>query len=102
MIGLGRMGNNMAQRLQLGRHRVVDFDPAEAARSTLEKSGGESACRIPARGAGRWRMPSNWVSAPVITLSLLERLRSRDDDSFTDTLFAAMRNQFGGHEIKKE
>jgi 6-phosphogluconate dehydrogenase len=42
------------------------------------------------------------VSAPVITLSLLERLRSRDNDSFTDKLLAAMRNQFGGHEIKKE
>jgi 6-phosphogluconate dehydrogenase len=33
---------------------------------------------------------------------LLERLRSRDNDSFTDKLLAAMRNQFGGHEIKKE
>ena len=42
------------------------------------------------------------ISAPVITLSLLERLRSRDNDSFTDKLLAAMRNQFGGHEIKKE
>jgi 6-phosphogluconate dehydrogenase len=35
-------------------------------------------------------------------LSLLERLRSRDSDSFTDKLLASMRNQFGGHEIKKE
>jgi len=33
----------------------------------------------------------------VITLSLLERLRSRDKDSFTDKLLATMRNQFGGH-----
>ena len=42
------------------------------------------------------------VPAPVITLSLLERLRSRDADSFADKLLAALRNQFGGHEIKKE
>jgi 6-phosphogluconate dehydrogenase len=42
------------------------------------------------------------VAAPVITLSLLERLRSRDDDSFTDKLLAAMRNEFGGHPIKTE
>jgi 6-phosphogluconate dehydrogenase len=56
-------------------------------------------------GEGRWTVADAielGVSAPVITLSLLERLRSRDDDSFTDKLLSAMRNQFGGHEIKKE
>jgi 6-phosphogluconate dehydrogenase len=56
-------------------------------------------------GEGRWTVADAielGVSAPVITLSLLERLRSRDDDSFSDKLLAAMRNQFGGHEIKKE
>jgi 6-phosphogluconate dehydrogenase len=41
------------------------------------------------------------VSAPVITMSLLERLRSREDDSFADKLLAAMRNEFGGHRIKQ-
>jgi len=56
-------------------------------------------------GEGRWTVADAielGVSAPVITMSLLERLRSRDNDSFTDKLLAAMRNQFGGHEIKKE
>jgi 6-phosphogluconate dehydrogenase len=56
-------------------------------------------------GEGRWTVADAielGVSAPVITMSLMERLRSRDDDSFTDKLLAAMRNQFGGHEIKKE
>jgi 6-phosphogluconate dehydrogenase len=56
-------------------------------------------------GEGRWTVADAielGVSAPVITLSLLERLRSRDNDSFTDKLLASMRNQFGGHEIKKE
>jgi 6-phosphogluconate dehydrogenase len=56
-------------------------------------------------GEGRWTVADAielGVSAPVITLSLLERLRSRDKDSFSDKLLAAMRNQFGGHEIKKE
>jgi len=42
------------------------------------------------------------VPAIVITASLLERFRSRDSDSFVDKLLSAMRNQFGGHEIKKE
>jgi 6-phosphogluconate dehydrogenase len=56
-------------------------------------------------GEGRWTVADAielGVSAPVITLSLLERLRSRDNDSFSDKLLAAMRNKFGGHEIKKE
>jgi len=56
-------------------------------------------------GEGRWTVAEAielGVSAPVMTLSLLERLRSRDDDSFSDKLLAAMRNQFGGHAIKKE
>jgi 6-phosphogluconate dehydrogenase len=56
-------------------------------------------------GEGRWTVADAielGVPAPVITLALLERLRSRDADSFTDKLLAAMRNQFGGHAIKTE
>ena len=56
-------------------------------------------------GEGRWTVAEAIdleVSAPVITLSLIERLRSRDVDSYSDKLLAAMRNQFGGHAIKKE
>jgi 6-phosphogluconate dehydrogenase len=56
-------------------------------------------------GEGRWTVADAielGVSAPVITLSLLERLRSRDKDSFADKLLSAMRNEFGGHEITKE
>ena len=56
-------------------------------------------------GEGRWTVSEAielGVPAIVITASLLERFRSRDSDSFIDKLLAAMRNQFGGHEIKKE
>ena len=56
-------------------------------------------------GEGRWTVAEAIdldVPAPVITSSLLERLRSRDAESFSDKLLSAMRNQFGGHEIKKE
>jgi 6-phosphogluconate dehydrogenase len=56
-------------------------------------------------GEGRWTVAEAielGVPAIVITASLLERFRSRDSDSFVDKLLAAMRNQFGGHEIKKE
>jgi 6-phosphogluconate dehydrogenase len=56
-------------------------------------------------GEGRWTVAEAIdldVPAPVITLSLLERLRSRDSDSYSDKLLAAMRNEFGGHAIRKE
>ncbi|MGO9036975.1 MAG: phosphogluconate dehydrogenase (NAD(+)-dependent, decarboxylating) [Steroidobacteraceae bacterium] len=56
-------------------------------------------------GEGRWTVAEAielGVPAPIITASLIERLRSRDTDSFADKLLAAMRNQFGGHPIKGE
>ncbi len=56
-------------------------------------------------GEGRWTVDAALeldVPAPVITLALLERLRSRDSDSFVDKMLAALRNEFGGHPIKKE
>jgi 6-phosphogluconate dehydrogenase len=59
---------------------------------------------VPDSGEGRWTVQEAIdldVPAPVITLALLQRLRSRDDDSFADKLLAAMRQQFGGHPVKK-
>jgi len=56
-------------------------------------------------GEGRWTVAEAIdldVPAPVITLALVQRLRSRDAESYADRLLAAMRNQFGGHAIKKE
>jgi 6-phosphogluconate dehydrogenase len=56
-------------------------------------------------GEGRWTVDEAIdlnVPAPIITASLIERLRSRDTESFSDKLLSAMRNEFGGHEIKPE
>ncbi|HUX73334.1 MAG TPA: decarboxylating 6-phosphogluconate dehydrogenase [Steroidobacteraceae bacterium] len=56
-------------------------------------------------GEGRWTVDEAIdlnVPAPVITASLIARLRSRDPESFADKLLAAMRNEFGGHPLKKE
>jgi len=56
-------------------------------------------------GEGRWTVDEAIdlnVPAPIITASLIERLRSRDTESFSDKLLSAMRNEFGGHEIKSE
>ncbi|MGZ8562405.1 MAG: phosphogluconate dehydrogenase (NAD(+)-dependent, decarboxylating) [Candidatus Limnocylindria bacterium] len=55
-------------------------------------------------GEGRWTVAEaieHDVPAPIITLALLQRFRSRrDPDSFSDRVLAALRNEFGGHAVK--
>ncbi|MGH9798577.1 MAG: 6-phosphogluconate dehydrogenase, partial [Candidatus Polarisedimenticolia bacterium] len=41
------------------------------------------------------------VPTPVIALSLMSRFRSRLKDSYADRLLAALRDQFGGHAVKR-
>jgi 6-phosphogluconate dehydrogenase len=56
-------------------------------------------------GEGRWTVIEAIdlnVSAPVITESLMRRIRSREENNFTDRMLAIMRNEFGGHGVKKE
>jgi 6-phosphogluconate dehydrogenase len=56
-------------------------------------------------GEGRWTVQEaidHDVPAPVITLSLLNRFRSRQDDSYGAKVLAALRNEFGGHAVKTE
>lgn len=56
-------------------------------------------------GEGRWTVFEGIdldVPAPVITLSLMMRFVSRQDNSYAAKMLAAMRAQFGGHAIKRE
>jgi len=56
-------------------------------------------------GEGRWTVAEAIdlsVSIPVITMALERRFRSRQEAPFSDKLLAAMRQQFGGHAIKRE
>jgi 6-phosphogluconate dehydrogenase len=56
-------------------------------------------------GEGRWTVQAaidEDVPAPVITMSLLSRFVSRQDESFSAKVIAALRNQFGGHAVKAE
>lgn len=55
-------------------------------------------------GEGRWTVFESIdldVPAPVLTLALQTRFASRDTENFTARMLAALRNQFGGHAIKK-
>jgi 6-phosphogluconate dehydrogenase len=65
MIGLGRMGANMAQRLLQGGHRVVGFDPAEAARKRIEEKGGRSAASLEALVAQLEPPRIAWLMVPA-------------------------------------
>src|ERR1700678_2525004 len=65
MIGLGRMGANMAQRLLRGGHQVVGFDPAEAARKDIEGKGGQSAATLEALVAKLKAPRTVWLMVPA-------------------------------------
>ncbi len=56
-------------------------------------------------GEGRWTVQeaiNEDVPAPVITLSLMARFSSRQQESFSAKVIAALRNEFGGHAVKLE
>jgi 6-phosphogluconate dehydrogenase len=55
-------------------------------------------------GEGRWTIQEaieRAVPLPVITAAVFTRFRSREDNPFAERLLAALRNQFGGHAVKK-
>jgi 6-phosphogluconate dehydrogenase len=75
--------------------RALDEDPALADIKPWVADSGE----------GRWTVFESIdldVPAPVITLALQTRFASRDEENFTARMLAALRNQFGGHAVKKE
>ena len=54
-------------------------------------------------GEGRWTVQEAMdmnLTAPVMTLALLQRFRSREKEDFADKLLAVMRNKFGGHGVR--
>jgi 6-phosphogluconate dehydrogenase len=56
-------------------------------------------------GEGRWTILQaieESVPAPVLALSLFQRFRSREEETFSDKLIAALRNEFGGHVVQKK
>ena len=78
----------------------------ELAERAFDKSGGDLADirgYVEDSGEGRWTIDEAMrldIPAPVITLSLLARFTSRQDESFSAKVIAALRNEFGGHAVK--
>ena len=65
MIGLGRMGGNMTQRLLKGGHRVVAYDPDEGARRAAQNAGADSAASIAEVAAMLAAPRAVWVMVPA-------------------------------------
>ena len=98
MIGLGRMGANMTERLVRGGHRVVGFDPKEEARKRVVDKGADSAASLEALTAKLKPSRTLWMMVPAgaITdttvdtlLSLLEAgdtLIDGGNSNYKDTL----------------
>ncbi|MCL6595865.1 MAG: decarboxylating 6-phosphogluconate dehydrogenase [Firmicutes bacterium] len=87
------------------RGSVVRSWLLELAADAFERDPDLSALRgyVEDTGEGRWTVAEAIdadVPAPVITLSLLMRLRSRQDDSFAARVVAALRQEFGGHAVR--
>jgi 6-phosphogluconate dehydrogenase len=79
----------------------------ELAANAFEKEGNDLesiAGWVADSGEGRWTVADaidHDVPAPIITLALLQRFRSRrTPDSYTDKVLAALRNEFGGHAVR--
>ena len=76
----------------------------ELAEEAFKKDGKLSDIRgyVEDSGEGRWTVQQaieTDVAAPVIALSLLQRFRSRKEDTFSDKVLAALRREFGGHAV---
>lgn len=65
MIGLGRMGANMAERLVRGGHRVIGFDPNADARRAVEARGAEAASSLGALVATLPAPRVVWLMVPA-------------------------------------
>jgi 6-phosphogluconate dehydrogenase len=79
----------------------------ELAENAFQKEPGLQSIRgyVEDSGEGRWTVAEaieQDVPAPVITLSLLERFHSRQEESFSAKVIAALRNEFGGHGVKRK
>jgi 6-phosphogluconate dehydrogenase len=97
-----------AQVAELWRHgSVVRSWLLDLAASALEKDPKleDLAPYVEDSGEGRWTLEAaidNAVPTPAIASALFARFYSREDDSFAMKMLAALRNEFGGHAVRKE
>ena len=100
-------GLDLAQVAGIWRHgSVVRSWLLDLTAAALTEDAGLEGLRsyVEDSGEGRWAVEESVelaVPVPVIALSLQARFRSRQKEPFAGRLLAAMRNQFGGHEVRR-
>jgi 6-phosphogluconate dehydrogenase len=101
-------GFDLEQLARLWNHgSVIRSWQLELAQAAFERDPGLAHIRgyVEDSGEGRWTMQEaidHAVPAPVLAMSVFMRFRSRQDDSFSAKVIAALRNEFGGHPVKPE
>jgi 6-phosphogluconate dehydrogenase len=101
-------GFDLAQLARLWNHgSVIRSWILELAQAAFERDPRLAQIRgwVDDSGEGRWTLQEaidHAVPAPALASSLFMRFRSRQDDSFSDKVIAALRNEFGGHPVKTE
>jgi 6-phosphogluconate dehydrogenase len=99
---------DLAQVAEVWRHgSVVRSWLLDLAASALNKDPdlGSIAGYVEDSGEGRWTLETaidNAVPAPAIALALFRRFASRQDESFSNKMLAALRREFGGHAVRNE
>ena len=101
-------GFDLEQLARLWNHgSVIRSWLLELAQAAFERDPQLSRIRgyVDDSGEGRWTLHDaidHAVPAPALAMALFMRFRSRQDDSFSDKVIAALRNEFGGHPVKAE
>jgi len=95
IAGIWRYGSVVRSWLLELLHDAMENDPA------LEKIRGY----VDDSGEGRWTIEAAMeenVPAPITSIALFNRFASRQEESFSAKVIAALRNEFGGHAVKEE
>jgi 6-phosphogluconate dehydrogenase len=108
ILNAAPFGFDLVQLTRLWNHGgVIRSWILELAQAAFERDPQLSHIRgwVEDSGEGRWTLQEaidHAVPAPALALSLFMRFRSRQDDSFSAKVLAALRNEFGGHPVKSE
>lgn len=84
---------------------VIRSNLLELTQKVFEKDGGIDSMKgvMNSSGEGKWTVETALelgIPAPVITMALLTRYRSHQDDTYSGKVVAALRNEFGGHSVQ--
>jgi 6-phosphogluconate dehydrogenase len=108
ILNAAPFGFDLAQLARLWNHgSVIRSWILELAQAAFERDPRLAQIRgwVDDSGEGRWTLQEaidHAVPAPALASSLFMRFRSRQDDSFSDKVIAALRNEFGGHPVKTD